>query len=244
MTTLEQFQAKQAEELKAFQAKQARDAAILATGIPEPTYIGGKLHGAQTIMYANRAYNRTLTQALEHFKCFNIVPFNVLKDDSFTILFPEKHLQEKEKGYKRDSYKTSGYAVDLRVSHIQGSPAPTTARLEFFAMNGGILFDVTIEFGTGYIGASPMLRPKAVESYNGNRTVARSFAPNDALNGIADSHIHFASGDTSPLKTSADQRFLFVAEQEDDLPGSECKHALAQLTNLASYLGEDNEQVS
>lgn len=243
MTTLEQFQAKQAEELKAFQAKQARDAAILATGIPEPTYIGGKLFGAQTIMYANRGHNRTLTQALEHFKCFNIVPFNVLRNGS-VILFPEKHLQEKEKNYKRDSYKSGDYAAKIEVGFMKDSPANTFAKLCFFAMQGGILMNVTIEFGTGYIGSCEKLRPRAVESYNGNRAVSRSYSGNDAMNGFADSVLSYASGDTGPLKTSADHRYLFIAEQEGELPATECKHALAQLANVASYLGEDDAQVS
>lgn len=237
--TPEQFAEKQARELAAFKAEQELAARIEATGIPMPDYFNSKLYGAQCLTYRNDRTNpRTLRAALEMFKGFTIVPANVLRR-SCTIIAPEKDLPERQKneGYKRDDCRNGGdYAAIVDVQHIQDSPAPTAAKLSFYARAGGMLLNVSIEFGSGYIGSCPGLTPKRREERGANgRLVSARFEPNAVMNGAADSVLSYGSGDMGPIKKSSDHRFLFIAENgPDDISGAVCAHAIAQTARTPS----------
>lgn len=243
MMTPEQFAEKQAKERAAFEREQAVAAKVAATGIPMPEYIGGVLYGALHLTYRNDcAKPRSLADAIELMGQFKtIVPFNVLRDGC-TIMAPEKDLPEKDraKGYKRDSVRhSSSYAARLDVRHISDSPAPTAARLEFFARAGGMLLNVSIEFGMGYIGACPQMAPmyEVTRHPRTGRIESASFAPNRVVSSMADGVIAFGSGDMGPIKKSADHRYLFVSDHgDDDCTPAECSHALAQLQNIADTL--------
>lgn len=237
-----QFEAKQAAERAAFEKQLAVNERVANAGLPAlPEYVGGLLYGAQLITYRNdRQAPRTLRQAIELFKAFTVVPAQVLRDGS-TMVHPQNELPEKVKRYKQDGCRNMGdYVAEIRVSHISDSPAPTTAKLHFFARASGILFNVEIEFGTGYIGSCPQLRPVVREERARNgRIVSRTFQRNAVLNGAADSYLSYGSGDFGPIKTSADHRYLFVSDMGDaDALGADCTHAVAMLESVADFLGE------
>lgn len=254
MKSLEQFRAEQQAAAAKAEAAHvemlARAELIAAAGFPIPEYIAeGNLYGAVGLTYRNKATAgirepadpRSMAQAVALFRQFaesgKVVPFHVLKA-SCTILHPEQHITErlKREGYKRDAYKSAGYAAELRVVHrVDGHH--TTATLEFFAAFGGKLWGVSVEFGRGYIGQCGRLAPKVeIERGFRNEIVARRIFPNADANALADRYLSYSyGGDYGPNKTGADHRFLFVADHDDEGP-AECSHALAQLENLAAIV--------
>ena len=243
MLTHEQFAEKQAKERVAFEREAATAVRVAATGIPIPDYIGGMLYGALGLTYRNSdpVSPRSLADALELMKKFSaIVPFNVLRDVC-TIMAPEKDLPEKDRanGYKRDTHRNSGaYVAHLDVRHINDSTAPTSARLGFFARAGGMLFNVSIEFGTGYIGACPQMAPVRKETRNARGHIeSATFATNSVLSSMADSVLSYGSGDMGSIKKSADHRYLCLSDRgDDDCAPCDCSHALEQLQNIADNL--------
>jgi len=187
-------------------------------GLPVPDYIGGALYGAIGVTYRNGNKNlRGLQQAFEIFKKFKqIVPFNILKN-SCTMLHPERLLPEKEKskGYKIDSMHSGDYAAMLCVSHIHQSH--TRASFDFFASVDSVAFKVSIDFGTAYIGMCPQLAPVTKEDRVLNKLVARHFAQNAILRAHSSHYLSYASGDTGPVKTSSDHRYLFLSDYSDSI---------------------------
>lgn len=252
MRTLEQFKAEQSKALAAFQKAAERAESFAASGFPIPEYVADtKCHGALHVVYRNKstaslnepANPRTMTQAVELFARFAragaVLPLHVLKDGMFTTLHPESHMPPKRGGsnpYKRDSYKNAGYVVELRVNHSD-ERHHTSASLEFFAIVGGELYKVGVEFGTGYIGQCPRLAPHRKETRGrGNRLESLSFEPNTDARTISDAMLSYGyGGGSGPIKTGADHRFLFISDTDDDEP-SECTHAIAQLEILADIV--------
>lgn len=252
MKSLEQFKAEQAEALEAFQKMTARGEAFAAAGFAIPEYIAeGKCHGALHVVYRNRstaginepANPRNMAQAIDIFRQFAnagaVLPMHVLKDGYSTTLHPESRMPKKKNSaypYKRDAYKSAGYAIELRVNH-SGERHHTSASLEFFAMVGGELYSVGVEFGRGYIGTCPTLAPRVKEArgFRG-RIEARSYDPHPDARALSDAMLSYGfGGDMGTIKTGADHRFLFVSDHDDEEP-DECTHALGQLQNLAAIV--------
>lgn len=252
MKSLEQFRAEQMAQLEkatAEHAERLQRAEIFGNaGLPIPEYIAeGNLFGSISVTYRNKGAGhkpeelRSMGEAVALFRQFaesgKVIPFHVLKSGC-TVLHPESHMSErlKREGYKRDAYKSAGYAAELRVVHmVEGFH--TRATLEFFAAFGGRLFRVSIEFGQGYIGQCPRLAPRVeIERSFGGKTVARRIIQNADAHALADSMLSYSyGGDTGPNKSGADHRFLFVSDTDDDT-ACECSHAIAQLTNLADIV--------
>lgn len=224
MQSLEQFKA---EQLAAMQKAEAAHVELLAraqlftdAGLPIPDYIAkGNLFGAVSCAYRNKGAGhkpeelRSMAQALALFRLFadsgKVIAFHILKAGC-TIMHPEQHMTErlKREGYKRDAYKSTGYAVQVSVTHIHESQH-TSAELEFFAAFGGKLWRVSIEFGQGHIGRAPGLAPHMAERRGyGNKLESRSFEPNRDAYGLADGYLSYSyGGDMGPVKTGADHRF-------------------------------------
>lgn len=247
MKTIEQLKAEHAAQLKALEGELALAQLFTDAGLPVPEYIGGKLYGAFTVHYWNRGNElRGLSDALDiALKFPAIVPAQVLRSSCTTVHpwadFPQK---EKERGYKPDTWRNLGdFAFSLRVNHIARSQ--TKAELCFFARINGKLFSVSIDFGRDYIGGCARLAPETRTEKDGRtgRTIARTYSPNRALNGYADSVLSFASGDIGPIKESANHVYLFIANDSDELPASEHDHAMGQLENLAVEMGETIKRV-
>lgn len=244
MMTPEEFAAKQAKELAAFQAEQRIARIISDAGLPIPNYIGGKVHGALSLHYHNNSHKpRPMREAIDLFERFPlIVPAHVMRAGC-TMVHPEKDLPEREakQGYKRETgARNSGsYAARLRVSHIKGSQ--TRAEIEFFARVGGVLFTVSVDFGSEYIGNCSKLAPEVVENRNRmNRLESRVFNANRIAHVHADSLLTFASGDLGPIKESADHRYLFSADHDDgeDVAPADCEHAVSAMRAIADAIGE------
>lgn len=254
MKTIEQFRAEQLAALEKSTAAHAvmleRAGLFAAAGLPIPEYIAdGNLYGAICVTYQNpKSHNgeqpRSMSQAVEMFAQFvnanTVMPFHVLKDGSSTLTHPEERMpakkQESQYSYKRDAYKNAGYAAMLEVHHMAESHN-TSAQLEFFSTLGGKLFKVSIDFGQGYIGTCPQLAPRGVVT-RGYRNVieSRTYQPADVLSGLYDGMLSYSyGGDSGPVKTGADHRFLFVADHDENAP-VECSHAVAQLETLAAMV--------
>ena len=216
MKTIEQLQAEHEKQIAALKAQHAIAQKFTDAGLPVPEYIGGKLYGAIGVTYRNVG---ALSKAVDLMASFPVlVPFAVLRDTG-------RH--------------ASDYAAKIRVQHIIESPAPTKAEIEFFTRIAGTLFNVSIDFGEGYIGACPQLAPRYVVKRGwANRIESAHFEANPMLYGMADSVLSYGSGDMGPIKKSDDKRYLFVSDHgTDELPMTEgATHCLDQLRNIASQI--------
>ena len=240
MKTIEQLQAEHAKQIETLKKQHAIGKKFSDAGLPIPEHIGGMLHGAVHCAYHHVGNMSAAIDLMARFPL--LVPFAVLKNGC-TVLAPESAMANsaKEKGYVRDAMRhSSDYAAEIDVLHIQDSPGPTSAKLGFFARIEGILFDVSIAFGSGYIGTCPALAPEYVVTRGfGQRIQSASFNANRMLYGMADSFLSYGSGDMGPIKKSADHRFLFVADHGDEeCPPEQCSHALAQLRSIAEQIKE------
>lgn len=244
MMTPEEFAAKQAKELAVFQAEKRIARIISDAGLPIPDYIGGKVHGALSLHYRNNTQKpRPMREAIELFERFPmIVPAHVMRAGC-TIVHPENDLPEREvkQGYKRETgtRRSGSYSARLRVSHIHRSQ--TRAELEFFARVGGVLFTVSVGFGSEYIGDCSKLAPEMVETRgHGNRIESRVFNANRIAHAHADSLLTFASGDMGSIKESAEHCYLFLADHDDgeDVTPSDCEHAFSAMRAIADAIGE------
>ena len=244
MQSIEQFKAEQIAAMEkataAHVAKLERAECFSAAGFPIPEYIAdGNLYGAIHVTYRNRDAKRTMLAAVELFGQFvaadKVIACHVLRNGC-TLIHPEQHMPAR-KNYKRDTGRQSGaYAAVLKVWHM-GESHSTSAEIKFFAIVGGKLFNVSIEFGTGYIGKCGALAPR-VETKRGyaNRIESREYKPNPEAYALADSFMFYSfGGDSRLMQTGADHRFLFVADHDETGP-VECSHALAQMTNLAEIV--------
>ena len=241
MKTLEQLQAEHAKQIEALKAQHAIGQIFTDAGLPVPEYIGGKLYGAIGVTYRKIG---ALTAAIDLMTRFPVlVPFAVLRDGC-TILAPESAIKasEKKRNYKRDVTRNGAdYACQIDVRHINDSPAPTFATLNFYARVRGVLFSVSIEFGKGYIDSCPRLAPQYVINRGRNgRIESATFNANPIVYSMADSLLVYASGDMGPVKTSANHHYLFVSDYGDDecKPAEGATHAIDQLRNLAAQIGE------
>lgn len=246
MKSIEDIRAQHEKELAAHALKLSRAETLAALGLPVPDYIAdGRTHGAVHVAYWNqnpKATARGMSEAVALFAQYaqagTVIPFHVLKDDAFTTCHPEAHMPPKKGGknpYRRDSGRhSSAYAARLGV-RFDAERGHTSADLEFFAIVGGVLFSVSVDFGRGYIGACHKLAPvaKVTRGY-GDRITARTFQPNTAAYSMADGFLSYSyGGDSGPIHTGADHLYLFVSDTDENGP-VECSHAVAQLENLAA----------
>lgn len=258
MKTIEQFKAEQNEAMEkalaAHTKKLERAAHFANLGLPIPEYIAdGTLYGAASVTYRNNGAGhkpeelRSMGAAVALFAQFAeaglVVAAHVLKNGC-TIVHPESLMKQKPRSrneYKRDTGRHSGaYAAELRASYMHESRS-LTASLDFFAILGGQLYGVCIQFGQGYIGKCPRLIPEIVEHRRNytNRLDSRTLSPNRAAYGMADSLLKYSTGDTGPVENNADHRYLFIADDDpEDAAPVGCTHALAQLKNLAAHVDQ------
>lgn len=254
MKSIEQFRAEQAEamekSLKAHALMLERAGHFGSLGFPVPEYFSDtRLYGAVCATYRNGNATkpdslRSMSEAVEMFRKFvdaeTVLPFHILQDGYSTFMHPESKMpakkQESAHPYKRDMYRTGGYAALLGVKHM-GEQGHTSAELEFFATLGGLLFRISIDFGRGYIGQCPSLAPRAVVKRGyGGRIESRSYESHPDARALSDAFISYSyGGDSGPIKTGADHRFLFVSDHDGD-EVSPCSHALAQLEILADIV--------
>jgi hypothetical protein len=244
MQSIEQFKAEQIAAMEkataAHAARLERADCFANAGFPIPEYIAdGNLYGAIGVTYRNRDAKRNMLAAVELFGQFvaanTVIASHVLRNGS-TIIHPEQYMPAR-KNYKRDTGRQSApYAALLKVWHM-GESHSTSSEIKFFAAIGGKLFNVSIQFGTDYIGKCDALAPHVHVSRDGkNRIQSREYKPNGDAYALADSFMSYSfGGDFGPIKTGADHRFLFVADHDETGP-VECSHALAQLTNLAEIV--------
>ena len=247
MKSIEEFRAEQQKALDAHIKKTARGDAFGAAGFDVPDYISDtKCHGAFSVSYWNRSTEapRTMSGAVEMFAKFAkagaVVAQHILRDGAFTTCHPEKHMPPKKGGnnpYQVDPMHPGPYAVRLDVRHMADG-FRTSAGLSFFVMVAGELFDVSIDFGAGYIGNCAKLAPSAQVQKNqtGTRVISRRYLPNIEARAMADHYLSYSYGAGGPIADGADHRFLFVADYDDDTEPADCSHALAQLENLSAIV--------
>lgn len=109
----------------------------------------------------------------------------------------------------------SDAALALKVDYMHDSRS-TSAEFFFYVRVAGKLCRVCLDFE---FRAAPLARmaPGMNEhrhSYS-NRVDSRTFSANPALNGYAYQTLSYASGDTGPVKTSAQHVYLFAADDGD-----------------------------
>lgn len=176
------------------------------------------------VMYRGR---KTLMAALDVFRAFQIVPFEVWRN-SCTSLRPYATLSEKEK----ESHSTDGatYAVSLEVN--QGEGFGPNAELIFYAQTDAGIVRVSVKFGNCYIGMASQLSAKFDSVKHGNRVIRIESKPNTECRALSDYLIKWSTGGNM-LERSARFDYLFCADSADTVPGAKHSHAIAQLSILA-----------
>lgn len=243
MKTIEEFKAEQeaaaTKALAAHERKLGIAEAFVKAGLPIPEYMGSHIFGMLHVAYWNKHYDnpRSMGQAIDLFETFEkagvVMPLHYMKDDMFTTLAPALWLKDKKK-YKKDSYRSAGYACKLGVTYNKDG-GHVEAKLEFYALIGGNKFNVTINFGTGYIGTCPALRPET--SWNSTRTGEAGklvkVSHNPIANSFSDHCVNFSyGGSNSGDLAGADHRYLFLSDTDNDEP-SVCGYAIERLRLLA-----------
>lgn len=232
---LAKFKEGQAAELAKFKTAQGFKASLFNLLGLEPGYVGGLLYTARAVSFRTPAGGRSLTQALDMFSKFMIVPFHQIYTGSSTKLAP-KHCGPKgeEKG--------GPFGAKIRVSHIRNSPKPTSASLNFFAEHEGNLLVVDIEFGTSYIGGCGELAPTLHRGHG-----QEYFSPNQDAEAWATKTLTYSNGTSLLGRDTADHAYLFGCvegglPEEGELSGkgtvlAEDCGALDALRQLAKDLG-------
>lgn len=227
MKTIDQLKAEQSAqlakleyELNVANAMPLTPDRVMQTALGEP-WVTYKVKGIRPVIDLMRA--------------FVVVPMVMLKDGCTYIkpleqIKPEKH------------EKTTGtYAVSLTVN--QGSGFGPDVKLYFFARVEAIgLIRVCINVdGPDYIGMYKALAADVSEQRDrNNRITARSYSANTRLYSLCDNLINWSSGDSGPIKTSANIQYFFCADVDGDSPGAEQSHTIGQLTNLCDMVEPEN----
>jgi hypothetical protein len=223
MKSLDELKAQHAREIEALHQKHA-----IAAALPVPsdriTMQSGRTHWVNYKV-------QTLTEALDIFRAFNVVPADVWKAGC-TVITPECVMGDRERATYAHHHDSGPWACWIDVQHGEGFGP--NAELVFYAQLSTGVARIGVSFGTGYIGMCPALSavPQETRGY-GNQLQARTFKPNPEANGASDKFINWASGDYGPIKKSAHHSYLFCADTSDTAPGAEMSHALAQLAILA-----------
>lgn len=180
--------------------------------------------------------NRTLTQALEIIGAFQIVPMWKYRDSCLSIC-PEG---EEPKTATEDG---GPFAIALDVD--TGNGYGPSAKLFFYSeLPDGRRVRVNVDIdGPGYIGAFQAFAASRSPIYGGRygkEIVGYRMAANQALSGMADSVVSWASGDNGK---SGRHSYLLQADQAETLPAAEMSHALAMLVNLRDEFQPEAELV-
>lgn len=216
MKTLEEMKAEQAKALAKLEAEHAL--AALAPVPPDSVQLSPKSTRPPWIVYRKKP----LSAALAILAAYTVAPFNRYRG-TFTQLTPP--------GTCEDGEEVGGpFAVALDVS--QGEGFGPSATLYFFAPVGDGLARIVIDIdGPDYIGGFSALaagRQPIMGGRFGNEVIGYTFTANQALNGLADSFVHWGGGS----KKDAHFTYLFQADSEEPAPAEEMTHALGQLRNL------------
>ena len=128
-------------------------------------------------------------------------------------------------------YKTDhmgDYCAHLDVRHGEGY-GPTVSFV-FYVENSGKLYRINCELSELW---NYKFAPQVHETQGrGNRLESRSFRPNAILSTYANRTLSYGSGDYSPIKTSSDIRYLFIADD-----GADCTEFGRMLECLESIEG-------
>lgn len=179
--------------------------------------------------------DRTLTQALDVIRAFQIVPFYEFRG-TFCQLVPQG--QEDSKAQERGG----PYAIALNVS--SGERFGPSAKLFFYStLPNGDSIRVNIELaGPGYIGSFDRLagsrKPVAYDK-RGNVT-QWLIGPNHIGLGHSDSYVQWSTGDDKTGQHS----YLFCADTESPAMGGDMTHAIGQLVNMRDELQPTTEKES
>jgi hypothetical protein len=220
MKTVEQLKAEQAKELEKLQFEHA-----FAATLPLPPD-----HVMQCSRLAPWASYKvqTLSEAIKVFETFaeqGMVRNMEHAEGTFTHVCPPS-----ERGDRSKVEHKGDYCVSLRVS--QGQGYGPTVELSFYAETSAGLCRVHAKLDRDL----PRLGAHVEERRDGRgRLTSRTFHRNDILNGYSNTYISYAfGGDCGPIKTGADIRYLWIADD-----GADCTvfdHALEQLRNLAAEI--------
>lgn len=226
MKTMDQLKMEQAQALAALE----RAHAIAAAAPIPPDMVTSETSRAPWLTYKTK----TLAEALAIAGAFPVVvPFESWRG-TFTMLKPEELLTARETA----AYSANGgpYAFSIRVDH--GEHYGPRARLAFFARIDTGMVHTHVEFGAGYIGACPQLRAIVkVTRGRGDRIESKHFEANAEARAVADKVISWATGETGPIRHSAEFEYLFCADRNEPGPADAIgSHALAALRTLADRL--------
>ena len=173
----------------------------------------------------------TLAEVLEVMRAFTITPAEVFRYGS-TSICPESELSARDR--ERAISDSGQFACWIDVD--QGEGYGPSAKLSFFArLASGALVRIFVEFGAGYIGSCPALGAArhVRRDPRTDRLIESRFEPNLEARSASDKFIKWGTGTVGPIKTAAHFSYLFCSDTQDEAPGAECSHALAQLEILA-----------
>lgn len=228
MKTLEQLQAEQAKQTA--ELIRQHETANACPLVPDQVTIVGAADRAPWVSYKRE----TLTQALEVFKAFTIIPCEHFRASS-SVIMPRECMGKREtRDYvENERAKSSGpYACWLNVTHYSHANSDA-AELVFYAQTGAGPIRVMVKFGAGYIGQCHGLRAVADETRDrGGRVIARNYQRNPEAMAVCDKHIKWGCYEGAK-EESAQFSYLFVSDQFETMPGADQSHALAQLEILA-----------
>ena len=176
-----------------------------------------------------------ILEALKIFKDFKtIVPMYCGKD-TFTTIAPYDTLSEEKQ------YNCHGpYCFMVRVH--QGKEFGPSAELSFFAqIDSDKLLSVNCGLNKDRIGEYNAMTANFTMRSKGNKltTVVINRSPNTILNAGCSHCLIYGPHEG---KKQADYRYLFSAEYDDNIPGSEHVESILSLTNIAETFGEKSEE--
>lgn len=149
----------------------------------------------------------SLRDALDIFNAFPSILNMEHRKGTFTSIMPASQYKARD---LKSMEHLGDYCAQLQVN--QGDTYGVSAQLSFYTTIGERVVFVHVDFITYSIGSRYSANICCERDSRTQRLISRSYRPNHALNGYADHVISYASGDTGPIKKSADIRYLFVAD--------------------------------
>lgn len=224
------------EQLKAEQDKQTAELirqheTANACPLPPDSVMVSSAERAPWVSYKRE----TLSQALEVFKAFTIIPCEHFRASSSVIMPRECMTKRETRDYvENERAESSGpYAAWVQVAHY-GHANSDAAKLTFYAQTGAGSVRVSVKFGKGYIGQCNGLRAQVVSSERDrrDRLIAQSYGRNPIIGPLADKVIKWGLYEGAK-EESAQFYYLFCADQFETMPGADQSHALSMLAIVA-----------
>lgn len=224
------------EQLKAEQDKQTAELirqheTANACPIPPDSVMVMSTERAPWVSYKRE----TLTQALEVFKAFTVIPCEHFRASSSVTMPREVMTKRETRDYvENERADSSGpYAAWVEVTHYSHANSDA-AELNFYAQTGAGPVRVSVKFGAGYIGTCAGLRAVIQTSERDRRgtVIAQKYGRNPIAGPLADKVIKWGSYEGAK-EESAQFSYLFAADQFETMPGADQSHALSMLAILA-----------